>query len=167
MRGITFANLRPYLQPPILEEQLGCYISMMPCTVALRHDMPFWELARCIHAKIYQAGKSGDKFLAAIMSKSLMQMLIRLRRFRMGAVALSYVGPINLEPAYGAMRVRSLHGFTANNSLGPIYAAFVKLYQGQLMWDLQYLAGDMDRQMAQAIADHIRSILEKSAAESS
>ena len=164
-RGIAFANLRPYLKPAIPDEQLGCYISMLPYTVELRRDTPFWQLARRINDEVYQAGKSGDKFLAAIMSKSLMQMIVRLRRFRMGAAALSYVGPVRLEPVYGATRVRSLHGFTANNSLGPLLAAFVKIYQGQLMWDLQYLTGDMDRRMAQALADAIRAILEKSVSE--
>ena len=164
-RGIAFANLRPYLKPAIPDEQLGCYISMLPYTVPMRRDTSFWELARRIHEEVYQAGKSGDKFLAAIMSKSLMQMIVRLRRFRMGAAALSYVGPVRLEPAYGATRVRSLHGFTANNNLGPLMAAFVKIYQSQLMWDLQYMAADMDRRTAQTLADSMRAILEKSVSE--
>lgn len=159
LRGITFANLRPYLKPPIPDDRLGCYITMSSYTVPMHHGITFWNVARFIHNKTYQFGKSGDKFLAATISKQLMQTLIRFQRFRMGTIALSYVGPVDLEPVYGTIRVRGLHGFTANNRLGPVYVAFAKILHGQLLWDLQYLTADMDRQTAQVLVDNIRAIL--------
>lgn len=160
LRALTFANLRPYLKPPVAAENLGCYISMLRYTSRLGPQRDFWSLAQELHDKIHRSTKRGDKFLAALLSKQLLQTIIRLKAFRLGAVALSYLGVAELERAYGQTLVIDLHGFISNNVLGPEYTAFAKILFGQLSWDILTLDTDMDRATAQTIAAEVREILE-------
>jgi hypothetical protein len=90
----------------------------------------------------------------------MMKMIFRLRAFRMGATALSYSGPVEL-PSAGSFKVTGLHAFATNMSVGPEYSALVRLFRGELWWDILYLDSDMDAAGAQAIAHEIRTILEE------
>lgn len=160
MRGISFADMRPHLTPPVPSTIMGVYISMLQYTVSFSSKCDFWILAADIRDKIYRATKNGDKFIAALLSKHLIRFLIWRQSMRMGMVALSYVGPMKTEPAYGTTVLDGLSGFVANNVLGPELAGFGKILNGRLSLDLLYLDSDMDSDMAYAIAECIKSILE-------
>ncbi|MHC4621171.1 MAG: phthiocerol/phthiodiolone dimycocerosyl transferase family protein [Planctomycetota bacterium] len=160
MRGLTFAGLRPYLKPPLSGENLGSYISMLQYTVQVSAGRDYWDLAAEICDQVYRSTKNGDKFIAALVSKYLIQLLVRYKPARMGITALSYVGAINLERSYGPTQVLGLHGFISNNAISPEYAGFAKILFGELSWDLEYLESDMDYATAQVIANEIREILE-------
>jgi hypothetical protein len=56
--------------------------------------------------------------------------------------------------------VTGLHAFAANMTLGPEYSALVRLFRGELWWDILYLDSDMDAAGAQAIAREMQEILE-------
>lgn len=43
--------------------------------------------------------------------------------------------------------------------LGPVYTAQVRIFSGQLWWDIVYLDSDMDEEMASKVAQEIREIL--------
>ncbi|HSM70271.1 MAG TPA: condensation domain-containing protein [Anaerolineales bacterium] len=90
MRTFTFADLRPYVQPPLLAENLGLYISMMRYTLDVEGEINFWPFVRKLHKKIYTSLKSGDKFIASAMSESLLKMLVALDSVRLCASVLNY-----------------------------------------------------------------------------
>jgi len=164
-RGIYFADLRAYLKPPIPREILGCYISMMRYTVHLTQSKgrrgALWPLAHKIHEEVYQAGKRGEKFLAASFTKQLMKLALNLKAQRFAATAVSYAGSVLLEESYGDMKVDRLHSFISNNVLGPEYTAQAHLFRGRLCVNIVYLDKDMDTPTAKAIAaDMIDLLLE-------
>ncbi len=162
LRGLTFPNLRPYLTPPLANENLGGYISLMRYTTSpINAQSDFWELAQEINDTTYRAAKRGDKFSAVIMSKSFVKTMFRVKAFRMSAIALNYNGAINLDRHYGDMELLGLHGFISNHFLGPEYAGSAKILFGQLQWDLIYMDTDMDHPTAQNIADEICHILKQ------
>lgn len=159
MRGLSFANMRPYLQPPPSSQDMGVYISMLPHTVEMAPDVNIWQLAGEIGDQIYAATKAGDKYLAALLSKNLISMLLSRRSMRLGMTALSYAGPIKLSNTYGAIKVRGLSGFVANNVLGPELAAFGTVQNNRLTMDFLYLDADMNANEAQAIVDDVVDLL--------
>ena len=161
MRGISFADMRPHLIPPMPASVMGVYISMLQYTVSLSPDREFWHLAADIRDQIYRATKYGDKFIAAILSRHLIRFLTTRRSMRMGMVALSYVGPMKLSKTYGKTSLTGLSGFVANNFLGPELVGFGKILGSQLSLDLLYLDSDMDADQAQKIANDISTTLEK------
>lgn len=155
LRAITFSNLRPHLKPPVAAENLGAYFSMLRYTMRIGDQQDLWELARRVQQSIYRLNKHGDKFLAPLLTKTLFQMMARLKVSRMGATGLSYGGVANMEPSYGPIRLVGLHGLFPNNNLGPEYALFARLLFDCLWLDVFYLEEDMDRETAQAITDEI------------
>ena len=159
MRGLSFADMRPYLQPSPTAHDMGVYISMLPHTVDMAPDVDIWRLAGEIGSQIYAATKAGDKFLAALLSKNLISMMLSRRTMRLGMTALSYVGPIKLSTTYGAIKVRGLSGFVANNVLGPELAAFGSIQDNRLTMDFLYLDADMNADEAQAIVDDFVDLL--------
>lgn len=159
MRTISFANLRPYVQPPLPDEELACYISMLRYTVTASGGADFWTLARELHTRIYSSFKSGDKFVAATMAESRMKMVTHSKSLRMGTTALNYHGMVPIQPSYGEIKVTGLHGFVSPFDLGPELAAQAQVFNNQLFWDFMYLEADMSREEADAILGEIENIL--------
>ncbi len=159
LRTMIFANLRPYLHPPIPANILGCYITPTRQTVPLTSIPAFWDVAQTIQENMSTAMRRGDGFLNALLSKQLVQMVTKRQSERLAASAISYVGVLNMRPQYGHITVVQLHAFLANNRLGPEFTAFCQIFQGQLSWDFVYLDADMNTETAVAIADETCAIL--------
>ncbi|MEM7342860.1 MAG: condensation domain-containing protein [Chloroflexota bacterium] len=164
LRGMVFADLRPYLTPTVPKDQLGVYLSMLQVTASVDPMTSAWALAETIQQQIYQATKRGDKFTAVRLSNQMIKAAIRLHAFRLGNTALSYLGPVQLQSAYGPIQLEKFHGFISNNVIGPEYAAVVHLLFGQLQWNIMYLNTDMDQAQAQIIMDEIETILVEASA---
>jgi len=162
MRTFSFVDLRPYVEPPLPNENLACYISMLRFTVSVEGGIDFWHLAHQLQLKIYRSLKSGDKFVAATMSESLLKMVTRLKSFRMGSTALNYNGVSQIQPNYGAIKVRDIHGYVSAYDLGPELSGQAQLFNDKLIWDFVYLDADMSRDEAKAIVEEIKSILNSS-----
>lgn len=158
MRTFTFADLRPYVRPPLSNEDLACFISMLRYTVKVSGGMDLWPLARTLHRKIYSSLKSGDKFAAAVMAESLMKMVARLRSFRMGSTGLNYNGVSPVRKDYGDIKVIGLHGFVSPYDLGPEFSGQAQLFDGQLFWDFMYLEADMSQDEARGLVEEIKRI---------
>lgn len=159
MRTFSFVNLRSYVDPPLSDEELACYVSMMRYTVAVEGGSDFWTLARDLHKKIYASLKSGDKFVAAAMTEPLMKMFTELKSFRMSTTALSYNGVPPIESSYGSIKVTGIHGFVSAYDLGPELSAQAQFFNDQIFWDFMYLDADMTRDEAIAVTEEIRTIL--------
>lgn len=155
LRYMTFADLRPHVVPPVRDGSLGGYLAMLRYTAHLRPDMDLWELARRISRQVADGGRRGDRFGALRMSEWVMRTLIRRGGERMSATAVSYSGAARLGRSFGSIELRGLHAFVSNFELGPEYTALARLFDGRLQLDVVYLDGDMDRPLAQAIADDI------------
>lgn len=159
MRTFSFASLRPYVQPPLSDEDLACYISLLRYTVLVSGGAEFWSLARNLHKKIYSSLKSGDKFVAASLAEPLMKMVTGSKSFRMASTALNYSGVVPVQAVYGSMRVMGVHGFVSAYDLGPEFSAEAQIFNNQLFWDFMYLEADMSREEANAIVEEIKSLL--------
>jgi hypothetical protein len=159
MRTFLFASLRPYVQPPLGDEDLACYISLLRYTVMVSGGVEFWPLARHLHWKIDSSLKSGDKFVAATLAEHLMKRVTGFKPFRIASTALNYNGVVPVQSVYGSIRVMGLHGFVSFYDLGPELFAEAQIFNSQLFWDFMYLEADMSREEARAIVEEIKSIL--------
>ena len=159
MRTFSFPDLRPYVEPPLHEENLGIYNSMMRHTVNVDGSGDFWQIALSLHKKIYASLKSGDKFVAYAMSESLLNMLVRLNSIRLSASALNYNGTVPVQTSYGKIKVLEMHGFVSPYAFGPEMAAQAQIFNNQLFWDFSYFDADMDESTAQAIVDEVERII--------
>ncbi len=155
LRNFVFANLRPYLAPPVPPDNLGSCFAMMRFTTRVPAGGAFWDLARALNEQVYRAARRGEKFHNLLMSWTVMNMMLGQRRFRMSHTALSYTGVADLPRDYGGIRLERLHAFVSNFVLGPEYTAQVRLFAGRLWWDFVYLDCDMERERAQALAREI------------
>lgn len=158
MRTLTFADLRPYVKPPLENNDLACYISMLRHTVMVSGEMDLWPLAGSLHSKIDSSLKSGDKFTAAVIAEPLMKMVTRLRSFRMGATGLNYNSVVAVQENYGDIKVTGLHSFISPYDLGPEFSGQAQIFSGQLFWDFMYLEADMSHDEARAIVEEIKKI---------
>lgn len=159
LRYFTFADLRPYLKPPISVENLGSFHSMVRFTIPVETDQDLWALADCINQQIYRAFRRGDKFISALLTPPMMRLIIRLKSMRMGTIALSYQGNVTLQSSYGKIQVLGIRGYISNFPLGPEYTAAVRMFNKELWWDILYLDSDMDHSLAQEIEREIQNNL--------
>ena len=159
MRTFVFADLRPYLTPPVDNRSLSADISMLRYTLPVGRDKPLWELAAELNSQAYRSFKRGEKFLAVRMSVPLMRMFTSMKSMRMGHTALNYNGPLLLDKNYGDITISGLHGFVSPYDLGPLFPVQVSLFEDRFIWDMTYLEADMDRDKAVKIADEIQVIL--------
>ena len=153
MRAITFADLRPTLRPVPSADVLGCYISMLRHTVRIQPGDDLWTVAQAVQDEVQGSITRAEHLLSAGLAKQLMTMIIKTKRMRMSTTAISYAGPLLLAESYGDIEVTAVNGFVANNRLGPVSSAFVKIFRGRLEWDFVVLDTDMDASTADRIAD--------------
>ncbi|MEO7841430.1 MAG: hypothetical protein ABIU06_18965, partial [Anaerolineales bacterium] len=158
-RTFSFVNLRPYVKPPLSDQELASYSSALRYTVQVEGGLDVWQIARDLHARIYSSLKAGDKFVANLIAEPLIKLVTRLNSFRISATALNYNGVVAIEPSYGPMKVTGVHMFVSAYDLGPELSAQAQLFGDQLFWDFVYLDADMTRDEAIAITEEIRTIL--------
>jgi NRPS condensation-like uncharacterized protein len=161
MRTFSFADLRPYTVPPTSAEHLANYISMLRFTEEVSAKSNIWEVTKSLHNKIYHALKRGDKFLAVLMSESLLRMFTTMKSMRMGSTALNYSGAVPLDSKYGEIKVTGLHAFLSSFDLGPEVSAQARLFNNELWIDFMFLETDMDRETAEKIVGEVKAILEE------
>lgn len=166
LRHLTFANLRPYLRPPVADHHLGAYFAMLRFSSPVAPDRELWDLARGINTRVHAANRRGDKYAFSLTSTAVMRHLIRTGGQRMAATAISYAGAVRLGTSSrghghdeGPFPVRGLHAFVANFRLGPEYTAQVRLWAGRIWWDILYLEPELDEAAARRLADEIRNLL--------
>ncbi len=178
LRHLVFADLRPYLRPPVAAENLGAYFAMLRLCSALGPDRGLWDLAREINAGVHAAARRGEKYLFSLTSAAAMRHLIRSGTGRMAATAVSYTGAARLGAerldaerldaerldaerleAERRLPVTALHAFVSNFRLGPEYTAQVRLFNRRIWWDILYLEPELDEDLARRIAGEIRDLL--------
>ena len=159
VRTFSFANLRAYVDPPLSDEELACYTSMLRYTVLVEGGADVWTLAGDLHRKIYASLRSGDMFVAAAVTESLIRMVIELGSFRMSTTALTYNEAVPIDANYGSVKVTGVHGFVSAYDLGPELSAQAHIFNNQLFLDFVYLDADMTIDEAIAITEEIRTIL--------
>lgn len=164
MRYMTFADLRPYLKPPVGNDALGGYLAMMRYTTRVEGKSgesgrdsaePFWGLARRITDQVAAGSRRGDKLWSVLFSEKVMRMMLGQRAERMAHTAVSYSGVTRLD----AEGVRELHAFVSNIPVGPEYTALARMFGGELLLDVLYLDTDMDPARARTVADGILAAL--------
>jgi NRPS condensation-like uncharacterized protein len=160
-RIFTFADLRPYLDPPVDDQYLAPYISMLRFGYSLDNHSDFWSLVRKLNSQILKAYKRGDKFIFYLMSDKIMKMMARMQSQRMATIALSYSSHVSLNLRYGPIGVEELHAYVSNLGFGPEFCAQARLFSGRLGIDFICLASDMDHSLATKISQEMHSILEK------
>lgn len=160
LRSFVFANLRPYLHPPIGPEHLGSHFAMMRMTTLVREDMDLWRLAGVLNRQTHAAARRGDKALSLLLTRSVMRMILGLRRMRMAHAALSYTGVASVAEQYGEIRLAGLHAWVSNFTLGPEYTAQARIYADRLVWDTLYLDSDMDAATAARLTEQMLDLLQ-------
>ncbi len=153
LRNLMFADLRPYLEPPLGEENLGAYFAMLRLTLPVDPGHDLWQASREVSDAVLAASRRGEKFTSPLWSAATMRAVLRLGNQRMATTALSYTGPARLPPSDGPLRVEGLHAFVASLPVGPEVAVQVRLFAGRLVWDVLYLDSDVDRAAVRELAD--------------
>ncbi|MCP4898296.1 MAG: hypothetical protein GY906_15085 [bacterium] len=156
LRYFTFADLRPYVDPPLPPQHLGTYVSMLRYTTPMPTDDSLETLATAITQQILTSSKRGDKFLGALMSPHVIRAMVRFEMDRMGTTALSHSGPVTVAPTYGDIEVEGLHAYVSNFDRGPSLAAQTRILHGRLIVDLLYLDTELDRDRITGVADKLR-----------
>jgi hypothetical protein len=159
LRFVEFPDLRPYLDPPPEPSTVANYSSTVRFTVSVEGSLDLWKLAAEVQGPSHRAYRRGDKFCSAVSSPTMIRTLLRQDSVRMGNTALSYTGPMLLDPDPGPERVVGLHAFVSNFPLGPEYTAQVRWLRGQLQWDVVFLDSDMDRPLAESVLDEMFALL--------
>ena len=159
LRTLQFGNLRPYLQPSLKDSAGGSFVSMMRYTVALQPGSTLAATASVIDRQSLKASRRGDKFMFALVSKFLIRKTIRDHRARLGAAALSYLGPVSLKQQYGATRVNAVHGYISNNYLGAELTGFAKIFSEELSIDLNFLTAELSREEARETAHDLKQLI--------
>ena len=159
MRTFSFWDIRPYVDPPLKNEDLACYVSMLRHTVLVEGGINPWQLAHSLQWKFYHSLRSGDHFVAATLTESLLKMVTAMRSFRMGATAVNFNGESPLKENYGEIILNEIHGYTSAYALGPEFSGQVRFFNGQLILDFVYLDVDMSNDEARAILEEVKSIL--------
>ncbi|HMQ50118.1 MAG TPA: condensation domain-containing protein, partial [Saprospiraceae bacterium] len=139
LRLISFADLRASMTPPVSDQTLGCYVSMLRFSVPVSPDQSVLQLSGLIRKALFKASRQGDVFMMSKLSKYVIRMVLKLRNMRLGVAALSFIGKLDLEARYGSIQLHNVNAFISNNPLGAEFSAFGKILFGSVGVDFNYL----------------------------
>jgi len=159
MYTFTFADLRPFTNPPTRPDDLGSFVSMMRFLIEVEGSSDLWILAKKLQDKIHTSFKSGDKFATYLSSEMMLKMITKLKIMRFGASALNFNGRLSLNTQFGSITLLALHGFISGYDFGPEMGSQARIFNGDLLWDFIYLDTDLTPDQAGQIVDEIVSIL--------
>ena len=158
-RYCAFPLLRKYLEPPVADDVIACYVTVLRLTAIVSPTEGLWDLATRIHHDLDRSMRRGERFLASVWSHFSMRTLFSQTSHRMSTTALSYTGATRLESADQSELVSEIHAFVSNFPIGPEYTAQARIFDSRLWLDILYLSSDMDRNEAQRIAEDICELL--------
>jgi hypothetical protein len=159
LRTVQFANLRPYLKPPVTDNIPGAYVALTRFSVPFNKGDHIADIAAYLDRRMIKSSGRGEKFLYAALSNKLVKSTIRAYNSRLGSTALSYSGAVSLKDKYDTFSVKDIHAYITNNSLGAEFTAFGKIFSGRLSLDCNYLTKEMAREEAAELALSIKSLL--------
>jgi hypothetical protein len=159
MRAVIWVDLRPYLNPPVPDDALGCYISLLRFAIRVDRRRGFTSLAGDVQEQIKRASQRGDRLPAAQLSPAMTGVAVRWPVIRLGTVALSHAAAPAIQPAYGPLTVTEVRAFVSNSRIGAELAVASGVSRGRLWCDLLYLDSDYDEATAAALSDGLLSLL--------
>lgn len=163
MRTITFADLRPYLDPPVGAEPLACYTALTWQDVPMDPGSDLWTVAREVQARVDASVRGGARLVASAVGLPLMRMALATKRLRMGNTAISHTGLAPIGGVSGPLEIREIHGFISNLALGPEFSIRSGVFDGRLVLDVMTLDTDMDRDEMRQITEDITGTLTRAA----
>lgn len=159
MRTFSLWDMRPSVEPPLSNEHLGNYVSPLRFSLPVEGGVNIWQLARMLQQKLSHSVRSGDHYLAATATESLLKYAVRKSPFRMSSTSLSFSGDSQLKENYGDMIINDVHVYISACEIGPEFLGHGRLFDGRLILDFTYLDADMSYDEAKAIIEEIKSIL--------
>lgn len=159
MRAFSFWDMRPFVKPPLEDQNLSCCVSVLRHTLLVEGGTDPWQLARSVQNKFYRSLKAGDHYVAVTLAESFLKSIVRKKSARMGAASLNFNGETQFKLKYGETVVNDIHSFVSPYDLGPEFAGQARFFNGQLIWDFACLEADLSGGEAQVIAEEIGSIL--------
>jgi hypothetical protein len=160
MRAIVWVDLRPYLNPPVSNETLGCYASMLRFVVRVDPNGGFAALAASVQEHIERAARRGDRIPAALMSAPMAGIMHRVPLGRLGTTAISYAAVPPVNDTYGPITVRELRAFVSNAPTGAELAASSGVTSGALWCNLLYLDSELTPDTAAAVGTGLLATLQ-------
>lgn len=155
-RHFNFADLRPFLHPPMDNKLLGACLSMMRFQVEMSPEISFWNQVRLLDQETKKSFGRGEKFLFNLTSDKVIGMMSKQKIHRMGTTALSYMGPITFK---NHKELMDFNIFVSNVGMGPEYSALARLFRHKIYMDLTFMESDMDKAKAKIIAEDIQNQL--------
>jgi hypothetical protein len=161
-RAWSFADLRPYLQPPVPRDSQGCYVSFLGLTLLCNPERGPWELARQVHRRTHRAALRGEKFAGATLFAPMLRLALRTGRQMEGTAALSLITAPKPRSTFGGVDVVSLCGGVSNgdNVLRADLGMVAVLFRGRLECGLCYGDAYLRPEEAQSTAKELSTILE-------
>jgi NRPS condensation-like uncharacterized protein len=164
-RVISFVDLRQSVIPPMSDQALGCYVSMLRFSIPTHSEQSVFQMAGNIRNSIFKAARRGEVFVMAQISKYLIRMIFKLKNVRLGVSALSFIGKLDLEKQYGSIQLKNVTAFITNNRFGADFSAFGKILFGSIGLDFTYLKEEFSGEQAEKIVSEIKEVLIKIANE--
>ena len=159
VRVINFASVRSSLPSDVHLSALGCYISMLRIGIHIRTQEDTSIIAKKIRKALREARRKDQIRLMAWMSKYLVPVMLTYTKMRLGQTALSFMGNLPLQQAYGKIKLEDVNAFISNNQSGPEFSAFGKVLHGRLGLDFNYLTAETSDEEARRIVSSTESYL--------
>lgn len=167
VRVFTMADLRRSAHPPLPREPLGAGWAMLRTTIRVpgspsgRSLAPLAEQAQ---AQLATAVRRGDAYTSYRNAGLMMSLVLGPKPQRMGELAVSYPGVVDLDPSQGSLQLGSLQVFVATMDIGPAAVVQQRIWNGKLGAGVTVLDPDLDRPATERLIEHVLTLLHDLAA---
>jgi hypothetical protein len=163
VRTFTMAGLRRLVKPPLGETALGSGWAMF----RLLLDVPgkttgdgaepdLAPLAARVRDDIHGVLARGEAFDAYLTPEPMMALALGPVKQRMGEIAVSYGGVVDLPETVGPWRLTGLQAFVSTMDVAPALIVQLRIWRGRLAAGVVHHGHDLDAAAVAAIGDDVK-----------
>lgn len=168
VRVFTMADLRRSVRPPLPREALGAGWAMLRSTIRVPACSPaelsLVPLVGRVQAQLAAAVRRGDAYTSYRNAGLMMAMVLGPKPQRMGELAVSYPGVVDLDADSGDLRLSGLQVFVATMDIGPAAVVHHRIWNGKLGAGITVLDQDLDRPATEQLIERVLTLLHDLAA---
>jgi len=153
-------DLRPFCQPQVSKEQIGCYISLVNANHTLEADTEFWDLARECKLKITQSINSGipldlifSEQLKSVNEAALIQGANNDNMGRQNTIEISNLGKANFDDFGGNFKLKEFYFGLAQHLIGASFWLGTVTFQQQMFCSFTHVTPLLSPKTAEILVD--------------
>ncbi|MEB3277790.1 MAG: condensation domain-containing protein [Lyngbya sp.] len=157
----SYVDLRRRLEPPIRNEYMGFFASLITTFHQIKPQMSFWDLSRDVTKNIEAGLKRKDIFKPIMMFRKILEFYIENPDNSSITVSVTNIGKVNIPDIYGDLEIEEISFVPSQTIFGKIFTVAVTTFKDQMILNFVASQPSISQDTVEMLANNVINCLEE------